>query len=429
MSAVYDAKFYEDQSNDSLVAAEIVLGLLFEHGRPASVVDVGCGVGTWARTALQLAVPEVFGIDGDYVDRNALLVPEVNFLPCDLAVPGVAELALARLGRRYDLAISMEVAEHLPHHRAPGFVAELCSLSDVVLFSAAIPFQGGTAHVNEQWPEFWATYFRDEGFACCDLLRPLLWTMPAVKWWYAQNTLLFVRSDSPAFGRFPEAAMVHDGGLARVHPAAWLSSIMNRWHPYRSAAREEESRDLEAVVAAWVAGAPAPPALAAVARAEAAPADALDVFPHTRMTNMVPEQLLAEAAAEGAALRTDLAARDAHAALLAEEAVTRQASFDAALARLQAERASLEAEAQAAEERQAAALRESLAEARSRIAEAERQAGEAASEAQALRARLAELEPRLASGDAARLQVEALHASTSWRATAPLRALGRLLGR
>src|SRR4029077_8076010 len=104
--------------------------------------------------------------------------------------------------RRFDLAISVEVAEHLPFFRAETFVADLVRLSDLILFSAALPFQGGTDHINEQWLEFWAILFRQHGYVSCDFLRQRIWANPEVEFWYAQNIVVFCRR-SIAEGAFP----------------------------------------------------------------------------------------------------------------------------------------------------------------------------------------------------------------------------------
>jgi hypothetical protein len=98
----------------------------------------------------------VQGFDGAWVQEADLEIPANDFTPCDLAtvVPG----ALGSSGR-YDLMLSLEVAEHLPANAGPSFVATLCALGDVVLFSAAIPHQGGVNHINETWPGYWNALF------------------------------------------------------------------------------------------------------------------------------------------------------------------------------------------------------------------------------------------------------------------------------
>jgi SAM-dependent methyltransferase len=443
MSSIYDEKFFTNQEIDSIESSETILGTLFAHSRPASVIDVGCGVGTWAAAASRLDVTEVLGVDGAYVDRRALVIPEHDFLALDLAQPGLPDAVALRRPGRFDLAISMEVAEHLPYGRAKSFVADLCSLADVVLFSAAIPFQGGTAHINEQWPEFWATFFRSQGFACFDLLRPKLWAMPGVKWWYAQNALLFVRNGSEAFDRFPEAALVRDRSLALVHPSAWLSSILNQWHPYRASAREEEAQDLQAVLRAWVEGASAPPSLKAAWRAEAVSPDAVDTFPNTRMVTAVPEELLADAAAECAALRQEVEAGREKLSRAYSELERQQTAFDREADSLKADLARLRTESRIAAENAAAhlaaetarsatlkaangTLREQVTRNETRAARAEQAALHAAKEAGILRERLVKLESQAMEGQVAIRQLVEMRASTSWRITAPMRALRRL---
>jgi hypothetical protein len=129
----------------------------------------------------------------------------------------------------------MEVAEHLSARRAPAFVTELCSLSDFVLFSAAIPGQGGTNHVNEQWPQYWAAMFANNSFVCFDVLRPCLWSREKCKWWYTQNALLFAKRDTKA-----------SGIAARLGPP--VASPMALVHPRMLSGRDSGIRALEAEI-------------------------------------------------------------------------------------------------------------------------------------------------------------------------------------
>ena len=174
----------------------------------ASVVDVGCGAGTVLRAFHDCGVAAVQGCDAAWVDAGRLAIPAEHFMVVDLSRP------FTPLGRRFDLAISLEVAEHLTRQRAPLFVGELCSLADVVLFSAAIPGQGGVGHVNEQWQSYWAGLFQEHGRRCYDVLRPQLWDDPGVPPWYKQNALLFSARELP----LPEAT----GMLDVVHPETYL---------------------------------------------------------------------------------------------------------------------------------------------------------------------------------------------------------------
>ncbi|HTU82550.1 MAG TPA: hypothetical protein VMF61_10495, partial [Candidatus Acidoferrales bacterium] len=97
-------------------------------------------------------------------------------------------------GRTFDLAISLEVAEHLPESSAASFVATLTTLAPAVLFSAAVPFQGGEHHVNERWQSYWAELFERRGYTCVDCVRPRFWNDASIEFWYRQNTLVYVRA-------------------------------------------------------------------------------------------------------------------------------------------------------------------------------------------------------------------------------------------
>jgi SAM-dependent methyltransferase len=181
----YDTTFYDVFQEGALRSAERVVPIVADLLRPNSVVDVGCGIGWWLSVFAQHGAPDVLGIDGDYVDRGRLRIAAERFMPADLSRP-------LRLDRRFDLAISLEVAEHLPPERAPGFVGDLVALAPAVLFSAALPNQGGVDHLNERWLPFWAEEFARHGYAPLDVVRPRVWDDPAVEFWYAQNTLLYI---------------------------------------------------------------------------------------------------------------------------------------------------------------------------------------------------------------------------------------------
>ena len=307
-TTLYGRDFFDSQSFNSLKSARIVLPDLFRHVSPQSVVDIGCGVGSWLSAIGDMGVAERLGVDGSYVERVELMIPAECFLDADLAKPGLPATIAARRPGKFDLAMCLEVAEHLPFERSASLVAELCELADLVLFSAAIPFQHGTGHINEQWPEFWATQFRASGFACFDLLRPELWGRSGVDWWYAQNVLVFARTGSAAHARLPDAAAVATRPLARIHPEAWLSDALSVWHPHRGEAREEELYDLRALLHGWADGAELLPPLRAIERSRRTPAGARNVFPFTRTETADPERLIAEAEAKGRTTRADLAA-------------------------------------------------------------------------------------------------------------------------
>lgn len=190
----YDRKFYEGQSNTSLRSARAMVPTVLQWLPITSVCDVGCGIGTWLHAFQEYGVTDVLGIDGDYVDRSMLQIEAIRFRPHDLSTP-------LHLDRTFDLAMSLEVAEHLPENAARTFVTSLVSLAPVVLFSAAIPFQGGAHHVNEQWQSYWARLFREHGYVPIDCVRTRFWNESGIEFWYRQNTVLYVKETE--LGRYP----------------------------------------------------------------------------------------------------------------------------------------------------------------------------------------------------------------------------------
>jgi SAM-dependent methyltransferase len=186
--AVYTNEFFTQERDASIESARIVVPIIMELIQPRSVVDIGCGIGTWLAVFAEHDVADYVGIDGDYVDRSQLLIPPERFLGRDLTQQ-------VELGRRFDLAVSLEVAEHLPAASARVLLATLTGLAPVVLFSAAVPGQYGVHHINEQWPSYWASLFAEHKFVPIDVVRPRIWGMTGVASWYVQNTLLFANSD------------------------------------------------------------------------------------------------------------------------------------------------------------------------------------------------------------------------------------------
>jgi hypothetical protein len=213
--AGYDEEFFRERHGRTQHAARVVLGVVSEFlPRIESAVDVGCGVGTWLSVLREHGALVVQGVDGPWVNRQHLVIPPECFLTHDLSRP-------LNLGRRFDLAISLEVAEHLPADCAGGFVQTLTGLADVVLFSAAIPLQGGRGHVNEQWPEYWAGLFGSRNFRVFDAIRPRIWSDRTIPTWYRQNILLFVSDDRvPALVALQ--ARQPAWPLSLVHPEIYL---------------------------------------------------------------------------------------------------------------------------------------------------------------------------------------------------------------
>ena len=204
----YNGTFYHLQAMRSSNSAAVVVPIVEELVHPKSVLDVGCGVGAWLAEWQRQGISDVVGLDGSYVERSRLLIDPSNFRASDLEQP-------FRLGRQFDLVECLEVAEHLDESHADALVECLAAHSDTILFGAAVPSQGGTHHVNEQWPSYWISKFARLNFHVFDAIRPRIWTDPRVQFWYRQNILLFSRTRS-----YGDRGSVLDV----VHPDLWRIS-------------------------------------------------------------------------------------------------------------------------------------------------------------------------------------------------------------
>lgn len=224
----YRAEFYADRRKATRHAAERILGIVAEYIRFARIADVGCGTGTWLAAALATGVEAAYGYEGPWIDGVPLDDPRIRLAQVDLETP--------LSGEPVDLAICLEVAEHLSACRADAFIADLCAMAPAVLFSAAIPGQGGVNHINEQWQSYWAEKFIARGYAAYDIVRPPLWADPAIPVWYRQNTLLYLSPD--ARSDCATSPVTDLRTLDIVHPALW--SRANRELEYANALPESE---------------------------------------------------------------------------------------------------------------------------------------------------------------------------------------------
>lgn len=181
--------FYEERDRLTANSAHSVLKIVTrELGPFRSVVDVGCGVGTWLKVSTSMGATHIKGFEGSWARENPFEIDkslvEIVDLEADWSIPP-----------NFDLGICLEVAEHLTENAGRRLVKNLSSAADVVIFSAAVPGQGGNGHINEQWPIYWQQAFEEEGLVVLDLVRPEIIGDESIPWWYRQNILVAVRKN------------------------------------------------------------------------------------------------------------------------------------------------------------------------------------------------------------------------------------------
>lgn len=211
-------------------SASRILEYLMTMTDAKSFIDVGCGQGEWLAILESEYSPErLVGIDGEWIDQNNLAFKRGLYIESDLAAIETYNNLDSKTIGNFDLAISLEVGEHLPESTAKTYVAFLTSLAPAVLFSAAVPLQGGMNHINEQWPEYWRSLFADNGYMCLDVIRPFIWTDEEILPHYRQNIFLYYSADYRDKDRFlTQYHKLHDSNalsLSKIHPSNW-----HLWH-------------------------------------------------------------------------------------------------------------------------------------------------------------------------------------------------------
>ena len=207
---VYTNQFFDYIHEGVRPSARALVNSLALQIRASSVVDFGCGRGLWLETWQERGIEDVVGLDGDYVDRARLAIPASLFLPHDLSKP-------VSLGRKFDIAQSLEVAEHIPPDASEIFIQNLVDHSDCIIFSAAVPGQGGEFHINERPLEYWRGQFEARGYAAYDYLRPMHYSDTSIKPWYRYNTIVYANEAGAAQlsaavinTRVPEGVAIRD---------------------------------------------------------------------------------------------------------------------------------------------------------------------------------------------------------------------------
>jgi SAM-dependent methyltransferase len=212
---------------------------LLELLDPKSVLDVGGGTGGFVAEFRRRGVADVLGVEGAWAANAPLALPRDCFSFHELDRP-------LELGRTFDLVLCLEVGEHLEAARADLLVDSLTRHTAAVCFSAAVPSQGGTHHVNEQWPDYWADKFRARGFVAFDPIRPAVLRNLSVPGYYAQNTLVYAAAGSEPYRRLLRSYRPILGPISFLirttrAPYAWwvLNRLPNRvrkslWFNYRT---------------------------------------------------------------------------------------------------------------------------------------------------------------------------------------------------
>jgi hypothetical protein len=214
----YDHSQNSHGTEGPLTAFKLIIG----NKSPSSLLDVGCGIGTWVSSAIRYGVTDVFGVDGVNIPSHNLLFPAENFRAVDLTSP-------LNLGRRFDMVLCLEVAEHIDSKFSGTLIDSLVQHSDTILFSAACPGQSGQHHINCRWPSWWQNHFNDRGFKCDDTIRWSIWNDSVIEPWYRQNIFLATKDPTTAGKEQRIRSAIHPDLLPSISENYHLSKIQEKF--------------------------------------------------------------------------------------------------------------------------------------------------------------------------------------------------------
>lgn len=213
----YDDAFYQKHCAGSYRSAHLILSYIKTHYSIHSIIDYGCGIGTWCIAAKELGVDEVCGIDSNLLNHDDLIGQHIEFRQLDIAQP-------IDLHRDFDMAMSMEVGEHLQTSVSDIYIKNLVRHTELVLFSAAVPGQEGLHHINEKPLSYWVEKFRTYDFLLLDVLRGIFWSNQDVEPWYRNNVVLFAHKSlaNQMCQQFPSPPPITD----IIHPELFERKII-----------------------------------------------------------------------------------------------------------------------------------------------------------------------------------------------------------
>ena len=187
----YSTDFYQSVTSRAVIASEVALGTILKNFVAQSVIDIGAGDGVWTSTALSIGNPTRLTVV-DLPGSTFKLLQKV-----DKSIKKITlnfENDMLKNGEPYDLGICVEVIEHISTGRALLLLDWISVNCCTVMFSGAIPGQGGTHHINEQNQSYWLNVMMARGFIPIDNIRPQLYRNGKIPQYYRNNIFFFINS-------------------------------------------------------------------------------------------------------------------------------------------------------------------------------------------------------------------------------------------
>lgn len=205
---MYSREYYSNHDQGSYDSAITILSRLSAYVNPQSVIDIGCGSGTWCKAAMNVWGIVALGIDQHSYEDCNMHIPESQYLQNDIR---------SRVhGYHADLVICVEVIEHIDEEYEDTVLDNICAMSNTILFSGALPFQGGTGHVNEKPYSYWVEKFNRRGFYLDERIRHDIWDDARVAIWYRNNIMLLHKNTNKNRMMHQHLDIIHPHMLERI---------------------------------------------------------------------------------------------------------------------------------------------------------------------------------------------------------------------
>jgi SAM-dependent methyltransferase len=160
-----------------------------EKYMPASVLDIGCGIGAYLLLFRQHGAARILGVDG--IPANATALPDDAYQVRDLALP-------LEFDGSFDIVVCVEVAEHLDARHADVLLDSITRhAGQVIVFSAAEPGQPGHGHINCAPIAQWLGMLAVRGWYP-ELVDSLGMRSLATMSWFRRNLVVLRRGDPEA---------------------------------------------------------------------------------------------------------------------------------------------------------------------------------------------------------------------------------------
>lgn len=205
---MYSKDYYSIHDENSYKSATVILNQLSNYISPSSIIDWGCGSGTWCKAAIEIWNVSIIGIDQHDFDGYQMYISQSNYRKEDIR----KEIWVNKV----ELAICVEVIEHIDEYYEDAVIDNICSCSDTILFSGALPFQGGTGHINEKPYSYWVKKFRERGYNLDDRIRRDIWDNSDVEIWYRNNIMLLKKVKTIKIQEQYPLDIIHPDMLYRI---------------------------------------------------------------------------------------------------------------------------------------------------------------------------------------------------------------------